>query len=158
MKKLAEVPFNSNFLCFGHNGEPARSRMKVSSPFLLMRRRTNQSGESSFHEISLNAANSHERVRHRGSASVEAVRRVRRRHHVAHLLVEAAPEGARMGGRGTHARALRLVVRVVALSRGRDGAVRRNRTVQREPHGASGEVDTCRRRGTVKEVCGTREA
>lgn len=53
--------------------------MKVPSPSLLVRGRSNQRGESSLHEIPFDAANSHERVRHGGSARVEAVRRVRRR-------------------------------------------------------------------------------
>ena len=107
------LDLKSKVLCLGHNGEPARPRVKVSSPSLLVRGRSNQRGESSLHEISFDAANSHERVRHRGSARVEAVRRVRRR-SVA-LLVEAATEGARVRRRRAHAGPLLLVVRATAL-------------------------------------------
>lgn len=138
--------------------------MKVPSPSLLVRGRSNQRGESSLHEISLDAANSHERVRHRGSARVEAVRRVRRR-SVA-LLVEAATEGARVRRRRAHAGPLLLVVvRTTALPRHagsrrhRDGPVRRDGAVEGEADGGSGgaaEVDTCRRGRAVKEGGGAR--
>lgn len=85
--------------------------MKVPSPSLLVRGRSNQRGESSLHEIPFDAANSHERVRHGGSARVEAVRRVRRRRggaRVSEALVEAAAEGARVRGWSTQAGSLLL--------------------------------------------------
>ncbi|WVZ10378.1 hypothetical protein V8G54_014908 [Vigna mungo] len=117
--------------------------MKVSTPSLLVRGRSNQRCESSFDEISLNSANSHERVRHRRSARVEAIRGVRRR-RVA-LLVEAAAEGARVRRRRAHARPLRLVRVNTPLSgsggsrRDRDGAVRGDgAVVEGEAHGGSG--------------------
>lgn len=140
--------------------------MKVPSPSLLVRGRSNQRGESSLHEISLDAANSHERVRHRGSARVEAVRRVRRRRRRVALLVEAAAERARMRRRRAHAGPLLLVVvRTTALPRHagsrrhRDGPVRRDGAVEGEADGGSGgtaEVDTCRRGRAVKEGGGAR--
>lgn len=77
------------------------------------------------------------------------------------LLVEAAAEGARVRRRRAHAGAF-LLVRLALSGRGgtrrhRDGAVRGDGTFEGEADGGSGEVDTCRRGGAVKEGGGARE-
>lgn len=51
---------------FGHDGEPARSTLEISTSALLMRWRTNQSCQSSFDQITFYRTDSHERVRHSG--------------------------------------------------------------------------------------------
>lgn len=80
-----------------------------------MRGRTNQRGERSPHDLPFHAADPDKRVRHGGSARVEAVRRVRRGGVCAEAFVETASERARVRRRRTHARPLLLLMSLTAL-------------------------------------------
>lgn len=147
---------------FGHDRKTTRSRGERGSSLLLMRRRTNQRGESTFHPLTFNASDSHERVLHRGAPhDVEAVRRKRtwwRR--VVVVLVEAATERTGMRRRRTHTRSLlnRDVAVVICDDVAGNGPVRWNGPVESEPdrgrwRGRSVvQVDTCGRSGTVRHV------
>lgn len=78
----------------GHDRKPARSRPKIITPLLFMWRTSNQSRQCSPNELFLNATDSHKRVRHGPSPRVETFRRLS--HRRARVLVEAAPEWARV--------------------------------------------------------------
>ncbi|GMN47414.1 hypothetical protein TIFTF001_016591 [Ficus carica] len=90
------------FSGFGHDGETARPRLEGAAPPLLVRGGTDQRRQGSLHQIAaFDTADSHDRVRHRRSTRVEAVRRERRcrrrrRARVSQALVKAAPERAGM--------------------------------------------------------------
>lgn len=114
-----------------------------------MGRGANQSGQSAPHQIAFDASDSHERVRHRRSPSVEAVLRVGRRsgHVGAEVLVEAATERTGVIRRGTHTGALLVayltalhgvVVVAVAMWSDGDGAARGDGAVEGEAYGLGG--------------------
>ncbi|CAN6699844.1 unnamed protein product [Malus baccata var. baccata] len=135
-----------------HGGEPAGAGTEIGSSPLAVGGGADQSGQGAPHEIAFDAAYSHERVRHCGSARVESVLRVGRGGgDVGVVLVEAAPEGAGVSGWGTHTGALRLtdipaaldggVVVVVAAGDARrdgDGSAGGGRAVEGESYGLGG--------------------
>lgn len=92
----------------GHDGEAGGARTEILPPPLLVGGRTDKGGECAPNPLALDGPDPNQRVRHRGSAGVEAIRRRgrRRRRAVvreAEALVEAAAEGAGVGGGGAHA-------------------------------------------------------
>lgn len=88
---------------FRHNGEPARPWLEVTAPSLLVRRRTNQSRQRSLHQITFHSSDSHKRIRHRRSPSIQSVRAKRHRTLVTivairhtRILVQTTPKRSRM--------------------------------------------------------------
>lgn len=85
--------------------------MESGSSAKLMRGRADQSRQGSLDPISLNASDSNQRVRHRGSEHVEPIGRVRRgvvaSATVRRVLVETAPKRSRMRRRRAHTPLLR---------------------------------------------------
>lgn len=98
------------FFRFGHQRQPARLSPEVTAAALLMRRWPDQGRQGSLNEVAFRAAVFHERVRHRRPPHVEPIRRILRwRRARAEVLVEAAPERARMRRRRAHAGPLLVV-------------------------------------------------
>lgn len=131
---------------FGHNGEPTRPWLEVTPPSLLVRRGTNQCRQRSLHQITFHSSDSHKRIRHRRSPSVQSVRVIRRHTVVTtvtisctRVLVQTTPKRSRMRRRRAETRLLRSMtprlIRIVItittpihVSRRRR---RRNRTARR---------------------------
>ncbi|CAI0542610.1 unnamed protein product [Linum tenue] len=128
----------------GHGSEPARPGLEPRAAPLLVGARPDQRRQRSLHQIPFHAADPHQRVRHRGSARVEAVvRRVRRRVLV---LVEAAAEGPRVVRRRAHTRLLGSGLLPHHLRPAPGGADGGNRPVGRD-RPVEGESDGGGRRG-----------
>lgn len=118
------------FFRFGHERQPARLSPEVAAAALLVRRWPDQRRQGSLHEVAFHTAVFHERVRHRRPPHVEPIRRILlRRRARAEVLVEAAPERARMRRWRAHAGPL-LVVALPFGRLARAGSGDRNGTVR----------------------------
>lgn len=122
----------SSVVGFRHDRETTRSRLKCRSPSLLMRRRTNQCGQCSFHQLSFHTADSYDRIRHSRPPHIQSG--WRKRHHLTmatatrNVFMKTTPERAWMRGRRAHTSPLDVGYRPIFP--GNDNrSIRRTRTI-----------------------------
>lgn len=111
-QNLQELIRNSQIFRLRHDGKPTRTRLKIGTAALLVRRRSNQSGQSSLHQISFYSTNPHQRVRHCRSPEIQAPARLMKRRRlvtaIPQILVQRATERARVRRRRAHTHLLTM--------------------------------------------------
>lgn len=137
---LANVPKSpSQILRFRHDWKPALPRTEIRSAPLTVRRRPDERRQGPLHQIAFNSSDSDQRVRHRRSPSVEAIRWVRSRRLRRMAFVETTPERTRMRGRRAHAGPLLVALPLhyltpTATSQNGERPIRRDGSIEWKPH------------------------